>query len=98
MINRIFYPYIADAANGRPGLHARRFDALFKFATDFKLRHLWHYTRNGETISGLDDRIYPDFIRDKFQIRSGWNIWLGTYYLAADENSDKIIYQIWNIY
>ena len=54
------------------------------------------YRSGGFVPAVTDEAVYPDFIRGKYKIQSGWDTWYGYDWFADNEATDKFLTQFYN--
>jgi hypothetical protein len=47
--------------------------------------------REGRPTHGLDEAIYPDFVRGDLRLMAGWDIWSDHYLLSSSEAGDEFL-------
>jgi hypothetical protein len=57
----------------------------------WKLSLIHGFRREGRPAHGLDETIYPDFVRGDLRLMAGWDIWSGYYLLSSSEAGDELL-------
>jgi hypothetical protein len=82
---------IRKAAKGRVELYiknARVFDIL-RLRWLLQVRH--GFRRRGKRVSGFDEGISPDFVKDDLVLKAGYDTWVGFCLMANSEEGDRFL-------
>ena len=88
-------PSLSIAANGHVTLDFGEYDSVAYHQVCAKLENELGFSRQGDTVSGLDEGISPSFLRAELEISAGWNDWSGTYLLANSDAGDAILRRLY---
>lgn len=83
------------AANGHVALDFGDYDSAAYQRACVKLENELGFSRQGDTVAGLDEGISPSFLRAKLEISAGWNNWCGSYLLANSDEGDEILRRLY---
>ncbi|VXB61011.1 hypothetical protein [Massilia sp. 9I] len=84
-------PSLSIAANGHVTLEFGDYDSVAYQQVCGKLENELGFSRQGDTVAGLDEGISPSFLRAELEISSGWDNWSGSYLLANSNAGDEIL-------
>ncbi|MBB1387775.1 hypothetical protein H5119_20065 [Pseudoalteromonas sp. SG45-5] len=52
------------------------------------------FDRIGNQVAGIDEGIFPSFIKDDIKIDAGWDNWSGCYLLSTSKQGDELLKQL----
>jgi len=90
-INIAMNPSLSIAANGHVTLDFGEYDSVAYHQVCAKLENELGFSRQGNTIVGLDEGISPSFLHAELEISARWGNWSGSYLLANSDAGDTIL-------
>lgn len=88
-------PSLSIAANGHVTLDFGDYDSVAYQQACAKLENELGFSRQGDSVAGLDEGISPSFLRAKLEISAGWDNWSGSYLLANSDEGDEILRRLY---